>query len=172
MRMAGVLLALIAAVALQTALARLTIGGTTAVDLVLVVVVYVALAFGAVPGLVAGSLGGIIQDALAGGVVGIGGFAKTLVGFVVGLLGAQFIVSQPLPRFIMFVGATVVHEACFEALYAVVQSRPFRVNYSVTLTQAAVNAVIGVLAFWFVEKGPGLFQRRRTRGATLSRRHY
>ena len=62
--------------------------------------------------MLAGTVGGLVQDVLAGGIVGIGGLAKTLVGFVVGVLGAQFIVSQPLPRFVMFVGATVVHEAC------------------------------------------------------------
>ena len=87
--------------------------GGTRVNLVLVAVVYVALAFGAVTGLLAGTAGGLAQDALAGGIVGIGGLSKTLVGFVVGVLGAQFIVSQPVPRFVMFVGATFVHELCF-----------------------------------------------------------
>ncbi len=52
----------------------------------------------------AGTVGGLVQDALAGGIVGVGGFSKTLVGFLVGLLGAQFIVAQSLPRFVMFVG--------------------------------------------------------------------
>ena len=120
------------ALALQTTLAGLRIGGTTAVNLVLVVVVYVGLAFGPAGGLVAGTAGGLVQDALAGGLIGIGGFAKTLVGFMVGVLGAQFIVSQPLPRFVMFVGATFVHEACFQGLYAVVESRVFRLPYSAT----------------------------------------
>ena len=40
------------------------------------------------------------------------------------------------------------------------------------LTQAVVNGLIGILAFQIVEAGPGLLQRRRSRGATLSRRHY
>ncbi|HSC28422.1 MAG TPA: hypothetical protein VLD67_14180, partial [Vicinamibacterales bacterium] len=53
-------------------------GGALAVNLVLVAVVYAALAYGPVVGLMAGSLGGLAQDALAGGIVGIGGFSKTL----------------------------------------------------------------------------------------------
>ena len=57
--------------------------------------------------------GGLAQDAVAGGIVGIGGISKTVVGFLVGVLGAHFIVSQPLTRFVMFVGATVLHELCF-----------------------------------------------------------
>ena len=46
MRLVGVIVALAGALALQTTLAGLTIGGATAVNLVLVAVIYVALAFG------------------------------------------------------------------------------------------------------------------------------
>jgi rod shape-determining protein MreD len=172
MRTAGVILALTGALALQTTLAGVSMGGATTVNLVLVAVVYVALAFGPVTGLIAGSLGGLVQDALAGGLIGIGGFSKTLVGFLVGVLGAQFIVSQPVPRFVMFVGATIVHELCFQALYSVAETREIRLQYSGLLTQAAINGVIGIIAFQVVEVGPGLLQRRRARSATLSRRHY
>jgi len=172
MRTVGVLLALAIALAVQTTLAGLRIGGATAVNLVLVAVVYAALAFGPVTGLLAGCAGGILQDALAGGIVGIGGIAKTLVGFLVGVLGAHFIVSQPLPRFVMFVGATVLHEVCFQALYALAETRAFSINYSAVITQALVNALVGIIAFQIVELTPGLMQRRQARGASLSRRRY
>jgi rod shape-determining protein MreD len=168
----GVLLALAGALALQTTVAGLTITGATRINLVLVAVVYVALAFGAVTGLLAGTAGGLAQDALAGSIIGIGGFSKTLVGFLVGVLGAQFIVSQPMPRFVMFVGATLLHEACFQGLYALVETRGFRMQLNATLVQALVNATVGILAFWVVERGPGLLQRRQSRAASLSRRHY
>jgi rod shape-determining protein MreD len=171
-RVAGALLALAGALALQTTLAGLTIGGATAVNLVLVAVIYLALAFGPASGLLAGSAGGLVQDALAGGIIGVGGFSKTLVGFVVGILGAQFIVAQSLPRVIMFVSGTFIHELCYQALYALVESRVFRMHWSATLIQAAINGLVGILAFAVVENGPGLLQRRRARGATLSSRRY
>jgi len=170
-RVAGAILALAAALALQTTLAGLT-SGASAVNLALVAVIYLALAFGPAAGLMAGTVGGLVQDALAGGIVGVGGFAKTLVGFVIGVLGAQFIVAQSLPRLIMFVSGTLMHELCYQALYAIVEARAFRMHWSAALIQAAVNGIIGVLAFAVVESGPGLLQRRRARGATLSRRHY
>jgi len=172
MKTAGVLVALAVALLLQTTLSGMSMAGGTRVNLVLVAVVYVALAFGAVTGLLAGTAGGLAQDALAGGIVGIGGLSKTVVGFLVGVLGAQFIVSQPLPRFVMFVGATIVHEACTQALYAVIEARGFRLPYSSTLTQALINAAVGVVAFQFVERGPQVLQRRRARGVSLGRRHY
>jgi rod shape-determining protein MreD len=147
--------------------------GGSRVNMVLIAVVYVALAFGPVTGMLAGSAGGIVQDALSGGVVGIGGLSKTIVGFFVGVLGAQFIVSQPLPRLVMFVGATLAHEICYQALYALVESRAFTVHYSGALVQAAVNGVIGVLAFQVVEGAPGLWQRRHaSRASSVSRRRY
>lgn len=170
MKVVGVFLALAGALALQSTLAGLTIGGGTPVNLVLVAVVYVALSFGPVPGLLAGSAGGLVQDALAGGILGIGGLAKTIVGFGVGVLGAQFIVAQPLPRFVMFVGATVIHELCFQALYALVESRGFSLRWTAVLTQAAVNGIVGIVAFQIVELGPGMLQRREARG-TIRRRY-
>ena len=172
MKVLGVVVALAAALALQTTVAGLTIGGGTAVNLVLVAVVFVALSFGPVPGLLAGSAGGIVQDALAGGIIGVGGLSKTIVGFLVGVLGAQFIVAQTLPRLVMFVGATVVHEVCFQALYSLVESRSFALRWMPLLLQAVINAFIGIMAFAVVESGPGLMQRREARANTMSRRRY
>jgi rod shape-determining protein MreD len=75
-RVAGVLIAVALALALQTTLARFVVGGTTAIDLVLVAVVYIALTSGPVSGMLAGSVAGFIQDQLETGVMGIGGLAK------------------------------------------------------------------------------------------------
>jgi rod shape-determining protein MreD len=170
MRAAGVLAGLALALLLQTTLAGMTIQGATYVNLVLVAVVYVALAFGAVTGLFAGVAGGLVQDALAGGIIGIGSFAKSVTGFVVGVAGAQFIVSQPLPRFVMFLGATVVHEVCYQGLFALVEFRPFALPLGTLGMQAVINAVVGLVAFQVVEGAPGLMQRRRMRRASIRRR--
>lgn len=169
MRAAGVLIVLAAALLLQATIAGMTLAGATLVNLVLVTVISVALAYGAVTGLLAGAAGGLVQDALAGGIVGIGGLSKTIVGFLVGVLGAQFIVSQPLPRFVMFVGASFVHELCFNGLNAVIETRAFTMQYSTAAIQALVNGVIGIMAFQVVEGTPGLIQRRR---AGYGRRRY
>jgi rod shape-determining protein MreD len=163
MKGAVVLLALVGALALQTTLSGLSIGGARMVNLVVVAVVYVALVYGPVTGLFAGTVGGLAQDALAGGVIGIGSLAKTIVGFLAGALGAHFIVAQAVPRFVMFVGASVVHELCFQALYALIEARGLRVHAAPLVSQAVINAVIGLTAFFVVEQGPILVQRRRAR---------
>jgi rod shape-determining protein MreD len=159
---AGVLAALAVALALQTTLARFSIGGNTVVDLVLVVVVYAALSGGPLTGMLAGVAGGLVQDALGGGLVGVGGLAKTLVGFAAGVVGAQFIVAQPVSRFVVFFVATLVHAACFYGLYALIEPRGFPAVAA--LTQAVGNGLVGVAAFQVAGLIAGGPRPRRGRG--------
>lgn len=167
-----VLIALVLALLLQTTLAGMSLQGGSLANFVLVAVIYVALAFGAMTGLLAGAAGGLVQDAIAGGVLGIGGISKTIVGFAVGVIGAQFIVSQPIPRLVMFVLGTVVHELCFQSMYALVEGRALQFPWGTMFTQAVINGLVGVLAFQIVEGAPGLKQRREARKASFGRRRY
>src|SRR5262249_13566803 len=130
MRAPGVIVAVAGALALQTTLARFLSGGTVAGDLVLVAVVFVALASGPGPGRVAGTFAGLVQDALSSGIIGIGGLAKTIVGFLSGVIGTQFIVTNSIPRFVVFLGATVLHAVVFMGLYVVLDLRHFGTPYA------------------------------------------
>ena len=56
-------------------------------------------------------------------IIGIGGLAKTVVGFVAGIIGSQFIVARPLPRAFVFFTATVAHAIIFLGLYRVHRPR-------------------------------------------------
>jgi rod shape-determining protein MreD len=169
---AAVILALIGALTLQTTLSGMLTGGAIAVNLVLVAVVYLALSYGAVTGTLAGMAGGLAQDALAGGIVGLGGMTKTVIGFVVGVLGAQFNLTTTVPRLVMFVAATLVHQVMFEGLHALIGGRPFALQWSAVLIQALANALLGIVAFFIVEQGPGALQRRRMGRSSLSQRRY
>jgi rod shape-determining protein MreD len=152
--------ATILALAVQTTLARF-VRGNLALDLVLVVVVYTALTSGSVTGLLAGTFAGLVQDALSIGVIGIGGLAKTIVGFLAGVIGTQFIVAQAPSRFLVFFAATVLHSVVFMGLYELLGLREFGSPYKAVLEQALGNAVLGVLAFQVVELLPGAVERRR-----------
>jgi rod shape-determining protein MreD len=158
---AAILVAIALAIATQTALARFLVGGSVAVDLVLVVVVYVALTTGPVTGMLAGSAAGLIQDTLSSGIVGIGGLAKSVVGFLTGAFGQQFIVTAALPRLVMFVVATIVHAAMFIGLYVLLDLRAFPSPWTAVTTQALTNALVGIVAFTIIESLPGIIERRR-----------
>ena len=165
MKVVWVLIAIALALALQTTLARFVVGGTVALDLVLVVVVYVALTSGPVTGMFAGSLAGIVQDALSSGVIGVGGLAKSIVGFLIGAIGQQFIVTAALPRLVMFLVATTVHATIFMGFYVLMGLRSFPNPWAAVLSQALGNAAVGMIAFTVIESLPGAVERRR-----LSRR--
>lgn len=161
MRTAVALAAIFVALALQTTLAGLVIRGTAAIDLVLIVVVYIALKSGPVTGLLAGTVAGLIQDALSNPILGIGGLAKTMVGFLAGLLATQFILNGPLPRFVLIVMATALHATIFMGLYVLLDLRQFPDPAPAVLGQAIGNGFVGVVGFQLLEWIPGFVDRRR-----------
>ena len=161
MKAVGVLAAIAVALASQTTLARFLADGAAALDLVLVVVVYVALTNGPVTGMLTGSAAGLIQDALSIGVIGIGGLAKSIVGFVVGTIGQQFIVTAALPRLVIFLGSSVAHAAMFTGLYVLLGLGSFPSPWAGILSQALGNTAVGMVAFSIVEVFPMVVDRRR-----------
>jgi rod shape-determining protein MreD len=160
-KIAAALLAVAVALALQTTLGSLVIRGTAALDLVLIVVVYLALISGPVTGLLLGTAAGLVQDSLSSGIIGIGGLAKTVVGFVAGVLGTQFIVTAPLSRFVVFVLATVLHAGVFMGLYTLLGLRQFDDPWAAVITQAIGNGFLGVVGAQLIELLPCLRERRR-----------
>jgi rod shape-determining protein MreD len=156
-----VLVATVVALALQTTLDRWIRSG--AVDLVLVVVVYAALASGRVAGLLTGTVAGLVQDTMSGGIVGMAGLSKSIVGFLAGIVATQFIVSHSASRFVVFFMATVLNAVIFMGLYELLGLRQFGYPIGPVAAQALGNAVVGVLAFKVVELLPGAMERRRAR---------
>ena len=161
MKIAAALAAIVVALALQTTVAGLVIRGTAAIDLVLIVVVHIALSSGPATGLLAGSVAGLAQDALSSGIVGIGGLAKTIVGFLAGIVGTQFIVTTPLPRFLVFFLATVLHAVVFMGLYVLLELRQFPSPYAAVLGQSLGNGFVGVVSVQLIDWLPEFVARRR-----------
>jgi len=159
-RLATSLATIAVALALQTTLTAY-VPETATLDFVLIVVVYLSLTSGPATGVVAGTVAGLIQDALSSGVMGIGALAKTIVGFTAGRVGTQFIVTAPLPRFVVFIGASLLHAAIFMGLYLLLGLRQFPNPWPGVAGQAVGNAVVGVVGFQVLEWLPGFLQRRR-----------
>jgi len=170
MRALALVAALAAAVVLQTTLAGFLVPGAMAVDLVLVVVVYVALTSGPVAGLLAGTVGGLVQDALSSGILGMGGLTKTLVGFLVGHFGTQFIVTATVPRVLVFAAASAAHAGLFMGAYTLLELRSFPSPFAAVALQAVGNGVLGVVGFQVAEWLPQMLERRRSgRGMRVKR---
>jgi rod shape-determining protein MreD len=157
-------------VALILALALQTVVPTSFLDPVLVVVVFTGLSYGPAAGLLAGSVGGLAQDSLSSGILGVAGLSKTVVGFLAGAIGSQFIVQHLLPRLLIFIAATAVHGICFFGLYAMLEGRGISVPFDRLAAQAAGNGLTGLLAFKLLEALPGMADRRRISRSRIVRR--
>lgn len=180
MRAAVFALFIAIALAAQTTLIRYLPPGAHVVDLVLVAVVYISLTGGPAEGLVAGAIAGLAQDTLAAtgmsviavgagvvtsrSIVGVGGLAKTVIGFVTGIVGRQFIVARPIPRAFVFFTATVAHAIIFLGLYSVIGSGYGSASYGAIFSEAGANALVGVLVFQLAEALPVALDRRRMSG--------
>jgi rod shape-determining protein MreD len=165
LRTIRIIVAVVLAVWLQMALRNVLVLGTAPLDLVLVAVVYIALKFGPTTGLLAGACAGLAQDALGSGIIGIGGLAKTVVGYIVGQAGTQFIVTGPLPRFVTFVASTVIHAVIFMGLNELLGLARFGFPWGGVLGQGVANAVVGIVTLQAIELVPGAMDRRQERAS-------
>jgi rod shape-determining protein MreD len=152
----------LAAIVLQTTLARYLVRGSVGVDLVFVVVIYLSLKAGPTAGMLTGTVAGLMQDSLMTGIVGIGSLGKTVVGYLAGTVGRAFIVTQPLPRFLVFFAATLVEMTIITGLRAVVAAGPASVPIGAIVAQAVGNSLVGIVLFQLAEALPRAVERRRT----------
>lgn len=173
MKLTSVLATVLIAVVLQVAFARFTVGGRWAFDLVLVGVVYAALRWEAVAGMVAGTVGGLLQDMFSGGIIGVGGLAKTLAGFATGIIGTQFVIAKPYARAVIVAGATVLHRLIMLGLQALIDQQWFGVPWAAMLGETAINSVCGFFAFHLTDALPGAIGRgRMSRRSSWGRRQW
>ncbi len=154
----------------QVALARYAVGGRWMFDLVLVATVYAAVYWGPTGAMLAGAGGGLVQDLLSGGIVGVGGLGKTIVGFAAGLASGQLIVARAPARMALVAGATILYQFIVAALFAVIDQRWSGPSWGAMLGETGLNALAGWLAFQATEGLPGALQRRRAGRRTGLRR--
>jgi rod shape-determining protein MreD len=151
------------ALVLQTTLARFLVRGSIGVDLVLVAVIYLSLRAGPVVGIFSGAIAGLAQDALATGIVGIGGLGKTIVGYLAGVTGTAFIVTQTIPRFLVFFASTIVEMGVITGFHAVLDHGPPVIPVGAIVAQAFGNSLVGVVLFQLSDGLPRAAERRRAR---------
>src|SRR5258705_12378974 len=89
------------------------------IDLALLITVYFSLQRAPISGMLVGVVGGIGQDAIGGGILGVQGFAKTLLGYLVAIARIRFSLENPLARLVAVAVATAAHTLLFACLHMV-----------------------------------------------------
>ncbi len=144
--------ALLAALALQTALTLVLPRESRLFDPFLLVVVYCGLAFGETHGMLSGAAAGWIQDLQFGGAVsGLQALTKLLVGFVVGAVATRFLIAAAITRFLVVFAATLLDALVFQRFALVFDVATSDVAATGLVARATLNALLGSLLFQAVD---------------------
>jgi rod shape-determining protein MreD len=105
-------------------------------------------------GLLLGMTIGLLQDSLSGPTVPIGlyGIAKTVIGYLASSIGARLDTEHPIARFALTVIFFGVHQGIVILTRRLLLAQPepwFTMHLAIG---AAVNAVVGVILFVFLDK--------------------
>jgi rod shape-determining protein MreD len=123
-------------------------------DLMTILVVYFGLTRPPVPAMLMGSAAGLVEDALLGMMLGLNGFKKTLIGYLVGTIGSLFMLNQPIPRFGILFAATLVDPLVEWALSAALGTNFAFPNAAGLLQLGLGNGVLGLVIFSLAARLP------------------
>ncbi len=94
------------------------------IDFPLIVVVYAALQRNTMRALLFGTIGGILIDALSGGLLGANGFSKTLVAYVVSEIARRVYLDNLILRIPVIAGACFVNDLVYYGVHRLLGQAP------------------------------------------------
>ena len=153
MRVAGVVICILVAFIVQTVLSRYFTFLISYLDLFTVLAAGFGLMRGRMVGMTAGLVGGLLQDAFSGGLLGFNGIAKTSVGYLAGVLGHNLIIRGWSTRLVFFAVATLADSAILAGVGHIAElPRVFgqELNF---LYLCFGNAFAGILLVKLLERG-------------------
>ena len=129
------------------------------VDLPLILTVYFGLMRDPLVGMVAGCLAGLAGDLApgAGGIIGVGGFSKTVIGFFIAMTSIRIPLEGPFTRILVLALSSLANSLLYIGLHALLDQDATaglsvgevarRVGF-----QTAANLIAGVFIFWLSDK--------------------
>jgi rod shape-determining protein MreD len=123
------------------------------IDLPLLVTIYFALmSRSQLRGLTIGLLLGVAQDSFSRFYIGMYGMCKTMVGYFSASVGLQFDVDHPFVRILLCLLFYMFHQFLYWVLQRAVLDQTVVFDLRGEAILAAVNALIGVALFHFLDK--------------------
>jgi rod shape-determining protein MreD len=128
------------------------------IDLPLIVVVYFALQRDPLQALVIGAVTGLAMDALSpGGLLGAGGFSKTLVAYLIAYIATRVMLDNPLVRIPVLAGAALLDSVIFVLLHRMLGQptlKPFAefASYKLIATTVVGTLILYVLDTFFSDR--------------------
>ncbi len=123
-------------------------------DLFTILVVYYGLTRHQAAAMVMGTTAGLVEDSLFGSILGLNGFKKTLLGYLVGSVGSLFMLNQAIPRFGILFAATFLDPVA-ELMLSLALGQSFVFPGLVDLLEQGLgNGAVGLLVFWIAARVP------------------
>jgi len=145
-------LGIIIAFLLYTIIGKVSFSLSQLLNFFTLVVIYFAVAKGELYGACSGAVCGLLQDSFSLGVFGVSGLAKTLIGFLAGLI-AQKINVLPLLRNFLFMFVLISGEIALSIfLYYFISSEYVSEITPLILFQPLCTAILGSIVFLLLRK--------------------
>ncbi|MBX3291997.1 MAG: rod shape-determining protein MreD [Acidobacteria bacterium] len=153
-------IALIVAVALQWTL-RNVFEPLMYIDLPLIVIVYAAVGRNTMRALIFGTAAGLAVDALSGGLLGAGAFAKTLVAYIVSEIARRVYLDNVLLRIPVLAGACIFDDLAVYVLHNMFGQPPVG-DLLITAAYSLIGTtVVGTMIFLLLQSFSGTTPRKR-----------
>jgi rod shape-determining protein MreD len=126
-------------------------GKLSYIDFPLVVVVYIALQRDAWQALVVGTLAGLIIDAASGGLIGAGGFSKTLTAYVIYFAATRVNLENPLLRIPVLAAGSLLDSAIYVFWHRVMGYPPVAPFVQTMSYRLIATTVVGTLFLFILD---------------------
>jgi rod shape-determining protein MreD len=126
-------------------------GKLSYIDFPLVVVVYIALQRDAWQALVVGTLAGLIVDAASGGLIGAGGFSKTLTAYIIYFAATRVNLENPLLRIPVLAAGSVLDSAIYVFWHRVMGYPPVAPFVQTMSYRLIATTVVGTLVLYILD---------------------
>jgi len=144
-------------------------GKLSYIDFPLVVVVYIALQRDAWQALVVGTLAGLIVDAASGGLIGAGGFSKTLTAYVIYFAATRVNLENPLLRIPVLAAGSLLDSAIYVFWHRVMGYPPVAPFVQTMSYRLIATTVVGTLVLFVLDALVGERNAQRRQFATRRR---
>jgi rod shape-determining protein MreD len=133
------------------------------IDLPLVMVVYIALQRDAWQALLVGTIAGLVVDAAGGGLLGAGGFSKTLTAYVVYLAATRVNLENALLRIPVLAAASVLDSAVYVFWHRSLGYPPVVPIIQTMAYKLIATTIVGTFAMFILDRvfSPQGMQRRQ-----------
>src|SRR5687767_13068729 len=121
------------------------------IDFPLVIIVYIALQREAWQALVVATLAGLIVDAQSGGLIGAGGFSKTLTAYIIYFAATKVNLENPLLRIPVLAAATVLDSAVYFFWHRLLGNQPMSPLVQTLSYRLIATTIAGTIVLYMLD---------------------